>query len=61
MAIWYVITIIVALQQFAFHQHYGAMTIMVALIVEANGTPRKKLVWIYDQTSGLIERQLLNS
>jgi hypothetical protein len=58
MAIWYVITIIVALQQLAFHQHYGAMMIMV---VEANGTPRKKLVWTYDQASGFIERQLLNN
>jgi hypothetical protein len=43
MANWYVITIIVASQQLAFHQHYGAMMIMVALIVEANGTPRKNL------------------
>jgi steroid 5-alpha reductase family enzyme len=39
MAIWYVITIIVTSQQLAFHQHYGAMMIMVALVVEANGTP----------------------
>jgi len=57
----YVITIIVTLQQLAFHQHYGAMMIMVALIVEANGTPRKILEWTYDQANGFIERQLLNS
>ena len=37
MAIRHVMAVVVILQQLALHQHYGAMTMMVAVMVEGSG------------------------
>jgi hypothetical protein len=36
MTILYIIIVVVALQELAFHQHYNAMMMMVVFIIEAN-------------------------
>jgi len=62
MAIRHVMAVVVILQQLALHQHYGAMTMMVAVMVEGSGARRgARSVWMVDRRTNFMERQLLGS
>jgi hypothetical protein len=57
--ILHIITVVVTLQEFAFHQHYSAMMMMMLVfIMETNIVTKEIFVWSYELASNFMERQL---
>ena len=62
MAIRHVMAVVAILQQLVLYQHYGAITMMVAIMVGGSGARRgARSVWMVDRRTNFIERQLLGS
>ncbi len=61
MTILYIIIVVVALQELAFHQHYNAMMMMVVFIIEANIVTKEIFVWNHELATDFMEKQLLGS
>lgn len=62
MAIRHVFSVVAILQQLALAQHYSAMTIMYAIMVEGDGVSRvARSVWMRDRTTFFLENQLFGS
>jgi hypothetical protein len=62
MAIRYVFSVVAILQQLALAQHYSAMTVMYAIMVEGDGVSRvARNVWMRDRTTFFLENQLFGS
>ena len=60
MALRHVLTVVVALQQVAIHQHNSAMMMMGALMLESM-TLRCRTIWMIERSRKFISKQLLGS
>jgi hypothetical protein len=62
MAIRHVMAVVAILQQLALHQHYGAMTMMFAVMVGESGASRgPRSIWMCDRRTNFMENQLFGS